>query len=194
MKRRLCRRWVAWSAVVLVLTLATLAAAQEKKPPKPTPGPEHQMLASFVGEWKFEGTAQPSPFGPGGKFTGTDRCEWFSGRFAVVCHSSFKGPMGEMKGLGIIGYKTEEKTFTYYGIDSNGMGELAKGAVTGNTWTWTGDMKMKDKEIKGRYTMEFSKDSYTFKSEMSEDGAKWTVGEEGKATKVGAAPKSAKGK
>src|SRR5215470_8676306 len=34
------------------------------------PGPEHQKLSAFVGNWTFEGEAKASPMGPAGKVTG----------------------------------------------------------------------------------------------------------------------------
>ncbi len=182
-------------AFLLALVLLAPAVAAEKAPAPPKPGPEHQKLAYFLGNWSFEGDAKASPFGPGGKFKGTENCEWFPGHFAVVCHSTGNGPMGEHKGLGILGYSTEDKRYTYYGISSTGMGgETAYGTVEGSTWTWTGDSKVKGKVIHGRYTMVASPDSYSMKSELSEDGTTWTVSEEGTAKRAKAPVKLGKPK
>lgn len=57
-------------------------------PPKPEP--ELQKLAYFAGKWASEGEMKPSSFGPGGKFTFIQTCEWFAGGFALVCHSEGK--------------------------------------------------------------------------------------------------------
>src|ERR687894_2577906 len=90
------------AAGALTIGSIQVAAAQGQQPPKP--GPEHKRLGFFVGTWKGEGEMKPGPMGPGGKMTSTDTCEWFEGRFAVVCRYEGKGPMGPSKGLGILGY------------------------------------------------------------------------------------------
>ncbi|HEV8129804.1 MAG TPA: DUF1579 family protein [Acidobacteriota bacterium] len=172
--------------VVLLFFAVAIGLAQEAgKAPKP--GPEHKKLGYFIGKWSGEGDMKQSPFGPGGKFTGTETCEWFSGGFFVVCRSEGKGPMGEMKGLGILGYNPEEKKYTYHGIESTmPAAESSTGTVQGKTWNWTGESKMNGKVTKGRYIMkEISPNSYTFKYEISTDGGTWTTVMEGKDTKAG---------
>jgi len=153
----------------------------------PQPGPEHARLGVFVGDWTSEGEMKPSPFGPGGKTTGSDHCEWFEGKFAVVCHSEGASPMGTMKGLGILGYSSEEGAYTYYGVDTLGgaMTSVAKGAVDGDTWTYDDESKMGGKTIKSRYTMKvLSPSEYTFKWEMQDEGGQWQAVADGKSTKV----------
>ena len=170
------------------------AAAPEKKmsgPPKP--GPEVKKLTYFVGTWNTEGDMKENPWGmPAGKFASTDKCEWFSGGFQVVCHSTGKGVMGAVQGMGIISYNPEDKMYGYWGIDSMGMAEQSKGKVEGNNWVYTSDEKMGGKTFHGRYSMDTSSpDSYTFKYETSEDGQKWATMMEGKATRAAGAEKKA---
>jgi len=194
--------------VPVLFSMTVLATAQEKKGEKkgetkaekkpaakmeaPKPGPEVKKLGYFVGTWKSEGEMKENPFGmPPGKFTSTDKCEWFTGGYQVVCHTTGKGSMGAMHGLGILSYNTEDKLYTYYGIDNNGMAEQSKGKVDGDNWVYTADEKMGGKTFHGRYSMTTSSpDSYTFKYETSDDGQKWTLVMEGKATKAGAAEKA----
>src|SRR5215813_451236 len=186
-------------AVSACLALALAAQGQEKMEKKgeskapakmemPKPGPEVKKLSYFVGTWKSEGDMKENPWGmPAGKFTGTDKCEWFTGGYQVVCHSTGKGPMGSMHGLGIIAYNNEDKAYSYYGIDNMGFAEGSKGKVEGDTWTYTAESKMGGKTYHGRYTINVSSpDSYTFKYESSEDGTKWMTIMEGKSTKSGA--------
>ncbi len=171
-------------AASLGLALGTAAAqAQEKKMEMPKSGPEVKKLGYFVGTWKTEGDVKENPFMPAGKWSGTDNCEWFHGGFHVVCHSTGKGPMGAVHGLGILAYSSEEKAYTYFGIDSTGFAEGSKGTVEGNTWTYTNEEKMGGKTVHGRYSMTTSPSSYTFKYETSEDGQKWALVMEGKSTK-----------
>jgi hypothetical protein len=192
-----------------LLAAAAAAQAQEKKaapatekkaaPEKkmmmeaPKPGPEVKKLAYFVGTWKSEGDMKENSFGmPAGKFTSTDKCEWFTGGFHVVCHSNGKGPMGAVQGLGILAYNAEDKVYTYSGIDSTGFTEASKGTVDGNNWVYNADEKMGGKAFHGRYSMTVSSpDAYTFKYETSEDGQKWNLMMKGKATKAAAAEKKA---
>ena len=168
-----------------LLVAASAARAEEKKMEAPKPGPEVKKLGYFTGTWKSEGEIKQNPFMPAGKFSSNDNCEWFSGGFHVVCHSTGKSPTGSsMHGLGIQAYNAEEKVYTYAGIDNSGMSVAAKGHVDGNNWTYTSEDKMGGKTYHGRYTMVTSPGSYTFKYETSEDGTNWMTIMEGKTTKA----------
>jgi hypothetical protein len=168
--------------------------APAKKMEKPKPPPEVSKLGYFVGAWKSEGEIKENSFMPAGKMTSSDKCEWFTGGFAVVCHSTGTGPMGSVHGLGILGYSADEKKYTYHGIDSAGFAESSMGTVEGSNWTYTSDEKMGGKTVHGRYSMtEVSPTEYTFKYETSEDGQKWALVMDGKTTKAEAkAPASEK--
>lgn len=168
-----------------VLLVAQLAAAQAPgEMPKPTP--EHKKLNLFTGNWSSEGTTQESPFGPAGKFTMKEHSEWFPGGFFVVSHSDVKMPMGEAKGLAIMGYDPVRKVYTYHAFDSMGMAESATGTLEGDTWTWTNESMMGGKEVKGRYIIkELSPTSLSFKFEMSTDGGPYKLVMEGTSVKEG---------
>jgi hypothetical protein len=114
--------------------------------------------------------------GPGGKVTSSDTCEWFDGRFAVICHSEGRTPMGPNKSIGILGYSPEEKVYTYYGIDNSGMmmASVARGTYSGDTWTYTDEGTMGGQKYKSRVTIkEVSPTSYTFTMEMQGPDGKW---------------------
>jgi hypothetical protein len=170
--------------VVLALAASTALAQSPAAPPRP--GPEHKRLGYFVGKWANEADMKPSPFGPGGKTTGTETCEWAAGGFAIVCRSEGKGPMGEMKGIGTLAYDNEPKAYAYFSVNSMGMVENGRGTVEGGTWTWTSESKMGGKTVKSRFIMkEGSPTSYTFKWEtLSDTGAATTI-MEGAARKSG---------
>ncbi|HSS44802.1 MAG TPA: FG-GAP-like repeat-containing protein, partial [Thermoanaerobaculia bacterium] len=173
------------------LAVATAAQAQEKKMEMPKAGPEQQKLSYFVGTWRSSGDVKENPMMPAGKMTSTDSCDWFHGGFFVVCHSTGTSPMGASHGLYILGYSTEKKAYTYYGVDSMGYAGQSNGTVDGSSWTYMGEEKMGEKIIHGRYSMtELSPTSYAFKYETSEDGQKWSLMMEGKSTKA-EAPKTA---
>jgi hypothetical protein len=170
-------------AMVSAASLQVLAA---QTPQAPKPGPEHARLAYFVGKWAAEGEVKPGPMGPGGKFTSSDNCEWFEGRYSVICHSEGTMPMGRSKSIGILGYSTEEKVYTYYGVDNSNMtmASVPRGTVRGDTWTYTDEGTMGGKKVKSRVTIkELSPTEYTFRMEMQGPDGKWAPMMESKNTK-----------
>jgi Protein of unknown function (DUF1579) len=175
----------ALAIATLTVTAAPIAGAQAGPPQKP--GPEHQRLAFFVGRWKAEGEIKPGPMGPGGKFTGMDTCEWFEGRFSVICRSEGQGPTGPSKSIGILGYSVENKAYTYYGIDNSAMtmSSVPKGQVQGKTWTYTDESTMGGQPVKSRVTIqEESPTAYTFRMEFQGPDGKWMPVMESRNTKV----------
>jgi hypothetical protein len=173
-------------AAVGALTIGSIqvAGAQEHQPSKP--GPEHEKLGYFVGKWKAEGNVKPGPMGPGGKMSTTDTCEWFEGRYSVICRSEGTTPMGPTKSIGILGYNTEDKTYTYYGVDNSGMtmASVPKGTRQGDTWTYTDEGTMGGQKYKSRVIIkELSPKSYSFKMEMQGPDGKWMPMVESRNTK-----------
>jgi hypothetical protein len=162
-----------------------LAAAAFAQSEMPKPAPEHKKLEAFIGSWTIDGDVKPNPMGSGGKMSENERCEWMDGNFFVVCHVDFTSAhMGGGVGLSVIGYSTDDKTYTYREFNSWGEFEDSRGSFDGNTWTWTSEEKMGASSIKGRFTIKFtSATSYDFTYEMSPDGAKWTTVVDGKGTK-----------
>jgi hypothetical protein len=166
-------------AAWLVLLAAALAQTE-----MPKPGPEHKKLDMFAGAWTLEGDMKPGAMGPGGKVTENEKCEWMEGGFFLVCHAEFKSAMGNGSGISLMGYSGDDKAYTYREFNSFGEFMDSKGSFEGDTWTWTGEEKMGGMVMKGRFTMKISSPtSYTFTSEMSEDGTKWSTVMDGKATK-----------
>ncbi len=183
MKRAMPRACLVLAGTAFVLS--AVSARAQSGPPKP--GPEHKKLEYYVGKWTSESEVKANPFMPAGKYTSKDDCSLLSGGFAVMCHSEGGGPMGSMKGVGIMGYSVEDKVYTYYGVDSSGMvpTTVAKGTATGDTWVYNDESKMGGKLVKSRYTIkQVNPTSYSFKWEMQGDGSTWTSLMEGKATKA----------
>lgn len=177
------KRWHSLLAASLFLSVAGIQSASAQAP---KPGPEHKRLAYFVGKWRSEGEMKPGPMGPGGKMTSSDTCEWFEGEFSVICHYEGSGPMGPSKGLGILGYNTEEKVYTYYGVDNTNMtmASVPKGTLRGDTWTYTDEGTMGGKKYKSRVVLkELSPTSYTFRMDMQGPDGKWMPMMESKNTK-----------
>lgn len=177
-------RWKARFArtIPLVFIGTSLLLAEGMEPPKP--GPEHARLERWVGVWKGSGEMKENPFGPAGKMTWTETCEWFPGNFHVICHSESKGDTGDSKGLSLIGYDAESKRYTWYGLDSSGWSDMAKGNVEAKTWTFSSETQLGGKPMKSRMVIEeVSPTANRFKWEMSEDGKNWTLLMDGESSK-----------
>lgn len=172
---------VAYAA--LLVCFATMSAQAQMGPP--TPAPELRKLDFMAGDWTAEGTMNPGPGMPGGKFIVTSHADWMEGNFFLVEHSDMDlGPMGKGKELAVLGYDPDRKVYTYKAFNSMGEAEDSTGTVDGDTWTWTSDEHFGGTPMKGRYTMKvLSPTSYTVKFELSPDGKEWKTGMEGKATK-----------
>jgi len=167
--------------------LAALAAAQaqEQKMEVPKPGPAHERLEFFVGNWQTEAEVKPGPGGAGGKATAAERCSWMEGgEFFVLCHGEATGPMGKLYSFGVMGYDTAAKTYTQTWYHHDGASANQVGSVNGKTWVFTSESTVGGRPRKRRTTfVETSPSSYTFKHESSQDGEAWVTGVEGTVTK-----------
>lgn len=173
-------------SITVSLALLSVPVAYGQEPQAPKPGPEHERLGYFVGTWKTVGEMKPGEMGPGGKMSSTDKCEWFDGRFAVVCHSEGQSPLGPGKSIGILTYLPEQKAYTYYGIDSLGMtmASVPHGTVSGDTWTYHEESMMGGKKVKSRVKIkEESPTAYTFTMETQGADGKWVPVMESRSTK-----------
>lgn len=169
--------------VSALIVCATAACAQ--MPTKP--GPEVKKLEYFVGTWNVEATIPQGPWGNGGKFTSTDTTDWMPGNFFTESHSDFKMPVelgGDGKETAIMGYDTDQNTYTYNAFNSQGHRESSKGTLANDTWTWTSSANYGGQEVQQKLTMKMvSPTSYTMKFEVSIDGTNWMTFMDGKATK-----------
>lgn len=173
--------------LLAALTMVSAAGVQVAAAQAPKPSPEHVRLGYFVGKWNAEGDIKPGPMGPGGKMKSSDNCEWFEGQFSVICRSEGTGPWGPTKSIGILGYSTEEKVYTYYGVDNSNMtmASVPRGTVRGDTWSYTDEGMMGGKKVKSRVTIkELSPTKYTFRYETQGADGKWSPMVESTNTKV----------
>lgn len=56
-------------------------ALQAAIPEQPKPGPEHNKMEAWVGEWTYEGTAEASPLVPASTFKGKEISRMVLGGF-----------------------------------------------------------------------------------------------------------------
>ena len=168
----------------LVLLLSGLGIAQAPAG-SPKPGPEHQKLAYFAGKWDIDADMKPSTFGPGGRATYKQSCDWFEGSFAMVCH--FEGTVQTrlLKGLSIMGWDPAAQTYTYFSTNSSGQGTFSRGTVEGGLWTWNNETKINGKPMLVRFTLQqVSADVATYKFEMGAPGEPLKLMMDGKQTRV----------
>lgn len=170
-----------WVGVFAVVGLSSVQAQMGP----PAPAPELKKLDFMAGDWTVEGTMNPGPGMPGGKFSESSHSEWMEGKYFLESHGEGDyGAMGKMKELAVLGYDSDKKMYTYNAFNSMGQAEYSTGTVDGDTWTWTADEHMGGMTMKGRFTMKVtSPTSYTMKYELSQDGTHWMTAMEGKATK-----------
>lgn len=167
------RRFTALTSMALLLGLALSARVQTETP---KPAQELRKLDYFAGTWATEGEIKPGPMGPGGKFTGTNHVQWMDGAFFLVTNSEFHGAVGKGSETSYMGYDSEDKTYTYDSFNTLGEADHAKGNVDGDTWTWLSQTTVGSQTIKGRLTQKVvSATAYSFKFEVSPDGATWTT-------------------
>ena len=154
-------------ALLAFLVLFAIVIAAQEQPPAPKPGPEHAKLAYFVGKWISEAEVKPSAFGPGGKFTSTESCEWLPGKFAMLCKSEGNMMGGEYHGLSVMSYDTAERSYIFFETNNWGENVYSHGSIDGDTWTWTNQSEMNGKTVRGRFILKrVSEDSATFSFDM----------------------------
>jgi len=154
-------------SVLAFLGLFAMVIAAQEPALVPKPGPEHEKLAYFVGKWVSEAEVKPSPFGPGGKFTYTESCDWLPGKFAILCRAEGNMLGGEYRGLSVMSYDTAAKAYVYYETNNWGENVYSHGSVDGDTWTWNNESQMNGKTVRGRFILKrVSNDSATFSFDM----------------------------
>jgi Protein of unknown function (DUF1579) len=147
---------------------------------KPQPGPEHQRLEFFVGRWQVEGDDKF-----GGKVTRTSTCEWFDGRFHVICRADSTSSLrGNTKDLELLTYDSEQRAVCELQHRQLWDSTLATGKLDGKTWRWTGEAATKGKPVIDILWTETSADTYTIKVGLSTDKGAPVTFFNGKATRV----------
>lgn len=165
--------------------VALLLAVSPPALPAQDPPPETAKLAYFEGTWELSGEDQKSPMGAGGKTSGTEKCEWFEGHFAMVCRADVVTPGGPAKSMSTYTYNTEKKKYSFDGIDSYGADISATSVIVSGAWHWTSfPMIMPD----GSYIIKYdvtpvSDREYTYAWKWSRNKGAWHPGGAGRGKK-----------
>jgi hypothetical protein len=174
----------ALGAAALLLPAGFALAVSAAKPP--APGVERERLHYFVGTWQFRLEMKTSPFGPAGLVTGTDRNELLPGGFFLLRRYETKAPVGEIRGIEVVGWDDAAQEYFQRGFDSAGGTHLYRGRVDGQTWTWTYEASAAGRDYQVRIRIrEASPALQAYRSELSKDGRSWTTALEGTLTQVG---------
>ena len=172
-----------WIAVAVLVSAASMARAADKAP---KPGPEVEKLGFFVGKWKTTGELKESPFMPAGKYTEKASCEWFSGKFSVICRIKGKGPMGTWRGSGSWATAPRRRpTSTTASTTPRWPGPASRrGTFADGVWTYDDESRMGGQMVKSRYVMKQNgKKAYTSTwSVLGADG-KWQTVMEATSTR-----------
>src|SRR6476620_553075 len=163
--------------------VAPILAAQSTAP---APAAEQKSLEFLVGKWRLEGIEHDSQFGKGGKVTGTNACEWFDGRFHLICRGEFTEPDGsKTTQLEILGYNSGEGVYERFHVDSAGGSSRATATRDGKNWLWHGTVTVDGRKTRFDVPVtQTSQDSFTVKVTATPEGAKPTLIEESTATRI----------
>lgn len=166
------------AALLLLMPLG--AAAQVPAPP-----PETAALDYFAGTWQMDGEDRETPFGPGGKVTGEYKCEWFEGRFALVCNGTSEMALGKARSLGIYTWNRNRKVYSYDGIDSFGMDVSAQAEPQGKVWRWVSlPARTPEGSISVRYVVtQVSDREYVYEWDYARGKMAWKPGGKGRAVR-----------
>lgn len=167
--------------------LFCFAMASQAQTPASKPGPEHQKLSIFFGEWAIDSDLQATPLGPAGKFVGKAKVRSILGGFFMEWRSEGKGPSGPTEYFEIDGYDAVTKKYTWTSFESTGVSESVTYTLDGTNVEYAGTGLDGTKQYKFRGSVVFAKDlsSALEKREVSMDGKTWMPQFQSKWTKTG---------
>ncbi len=106
-------------------------------------------------------------------------------RLFLVRRYETKSPVGEFRGLEVLGWGARANAYIQRGFDNRGESHVYRGTVEGDTWTFTYDIRANKSPMKGRIVVrEVSPTLQSYRSDVPEDGETWTTVLEGEMTKA----------
>ena len=151
------------TALMLGLVARTVSGQAVEAPER---APEYAHLEIFIGRWTTEGSENSF----------VEVCDWYHGRFHVVCHSERKRPDGSTgHGMSVLSY-VPGSGYVYTGIGSKGRYEtLQGGAWSRGSLTFTSTASEDGKSVVTRIQIGPSTDKgFPFVVDTSTDGGAWT--------------------
>lgn len=147
-------------------------------PEQPKPGPEHNKMAAWVGEWAYEGTAEASPLVPASTFKGKEISRMVLGGFFLEMRDEGNVDTGYMfQALILNGYDPATETYVSRGFENDGTAYSSSGTCDGTTWTSTRIRKDRNGtsyKTRSVSTLSADRKSMTFTAEyLANDGTTW---------------------
>lgn len=148
--------------------------------------PGMQKLAGSVGRWLGRGRVVATPSRPAYEFTYTEDIELLPGGSFLLMQWVYREPQGEGRGITVMGYDREARSYFSHTFDEAGKVNRFKGRLAGrrlvldrvNTYERDGKVML------SRYIREtVSPTRRLFRTEISSDGRSWSTIVEGVATK-----------
>ncbi len=151
------------SALPLIL-FAGLAGAQASSEPERAPG--YAPLASFVGHWTTQGNETQF----------RENCDWYHGKFHVVCNAERKRADGSTgHSMSILSY-VPGSGYVYSGIGSKGRYEtFEKGLFSDGQFVFETTSPDQGSQATSRIVIgPFTDEGFLFVVTTSKDGSTWT--------------------
>jgi hypothetical protein len=145
----------------------------------------HRQLERFVGNWTGEEKIAPSPWDPqGGSAIGRVNNRLALDGFVVVQdYEQERNGAVTFRGHGVFSYDPNQDCYLMHWWDSMGMPpNVFKGNFDGQVAT----LVCEDGPMKSRATFDLGDNNYSFRMEVSQDGANWMTFMEGTYARQGA--------
>ena len=165
------------SAIAVGLVLLLFAVASQAQTPGPKPGPEHQKMHVWLGDWTIDEETRDSPSEPWYKISGTLQVRLMPGGFFNEARwkANIKGQ--EVSGIDIGGYDPIKKVYFSSGFGSDGSrGGVTSDVYKGNIEEVNYTIMFADgKRMEARCTWNFAADSMSVSGscEQLTDGKWW---------------------
>jgi hypothetical protein len=170
--------------VALVVCAGAIGASRQAQ--APAPRKEIEKLDAFVGEWTASGAMKDTAYSKAGPGSSRFTCAWAPNHGFLVCDQLIDLADGVANSLTIYTYNEKDNAFAFLAVSRNDpRPRTPKLKIEGKVWTYSGEFDDGIKHIQVRTTNEFtSATTLVWRSEYSEDGAKWTVMGQGSDTRT----------
>jgi uncharacterized protein (TIGR02246 family) len=171
-----------WRVAAEQVTPITEASVTAQTAAPSQPGPEHQVLEGWAGEWTFEGVSESTPFNPmesADRFAGKLTSRMVMSGLFLESRWADKRETGYVEdGIGFTSYDPATKSYVTHDLEANGSVSRHSPIVTSDTWSGSSTLNdSKGTVYNLRYRATLSEDRTTMKAmqEYSSDGGKtWT--------------------